>query len=188
MTTTEILAVIGGITLILTAAARIPAALAEFLRACILVTTAVGELRTALTKRVPRDDPAQAENLSCRVHRTPDISADDFGNRQPESRPSRDRHGRRDNWGGMTPQQRRLRAQIAANTRWSRPMAHEDASDTARSAFYARLERQTDPQGKLPPSERQRLVRAAARAFSARLNSAKSRKQRPAFPVLYDQA
>ena len=61
MTTTAILAVIGGITLILTAAARIPAALAEFLRACILVATAARELRTALTKRVPRDDLARRE-------------------------------------------------------------------------------------------------------------------------------
>jgi len=86
----------------------------------------------------------------------------------------------------MTPEQRRLHAQIAANTRWSRPMAREDAADTARSAFYTRLQRQVDPQGKLPPGERDRLVRAAVRAFSARLNSAKSRKQRPALPALRD--
>ena len=58
MTTTEILAVIGGITLILTAATRIPAALAEFLRACILVATAARELHAALTARAPRDNPA----------------------------------------------------------------------------------------------------------------------------------
>jgi hypothetical protein len=88
----------------------------------------------------------------------------------------------------MTPEQRRLRAQIAANTRWSRPMAREDAADTARSAFYTRLEHQVDPQGKLPPGERDRLVRAAARAFSARLNSAKSRKHRPALPALHEKA
>jgi hypothetical protein len=86
---------------------------------------------------------------------------------------------------GVIPEQRRLRAQIAANTRWSRPMAREDAADTARSAFYARLERQVDPQGKLQPGERDRLVRAGARAFSARLNSAKSRKQRPEPSALY---
>jgi len=85
----------------------------------------------------------------------------------------------------MTPEQRRLRAQIAANTRWSRPMAREDAAEAARSAFYARLERQVDPHGKLSPGERDRLVRCAARAFSARLNSAKSRKQRSALPALY---
>ena len=81
----------------------------------------------------------------------------------------------------MTPEQRRLRAQIAANTRWSRPMAREDQAEAARSAFYARLERQVDPQGRLPPDERERRVRAAARAFSARLNSAKAKKDPPAF-------
>ena len=80
VTTTTILAVIGGITLILTAATRVPAALAEFLRACIVVVTAAREFRTALTRRAPHDDPAQAGIPSSRVHRTPDISADDFGN------------------------------------------------------------------------------------------------------------
>jgi hypothetical protein len=77
----------------------------------------------------------------------------------------------------MTPEQRRLRAKIAANARWSRPMARADQADAARSAFYDRLEHQVDPQGKLPPCERDRLARAAARAFSARLNSAKSLKR-----------
>ena len=61
MTTTAILAVIGGITLILTTAARIPSALADFLRACILVANAARELRTALAKRAPHDDSAWAE-------------------------------------------------------------------------------------------------------------------------------
>jgi hypothetical protein len=56
------LAVIGGVTLILTAAARIAAALAEFLRACILVATAVREIRTALCRCAPCDDPAPAGN------------------------------------------------------------------------------------------------------------------------------
>jgi hypothetical protein len=54
VTTTEILAVIGGTTLVLTAAARVPAALAEFLRACILVTTAARELRAALAPQPRR--------------------------------------------------------------------------------------------------------------------------------------
>jgi len=53
VTTTGILAMIGGITVIQTAAARIPQALAEFLRACILVAAAARELRTALTMRRP---------------------------------------------------------------------------------------------------------------------------------------
>ena len=79
MSTTAILAVIGGIALILTTAARVPAALAEFLRAWIPVVTAARELLTALTKRAPVDGLAQPETMSSRVHRTSDISADDFG-------------------------------------------------------------------------------------------------------------
>jgi hypothetical protein len=82
----------------------------------------------------------------------------------------------------MTSEQRRLRAKIAANTRWSRPMAREDAADVARSAFYARLERQVDPQGRLTPAELDRRVQAAARAFSARLNAAKAKKRQHAIP------
>jgi hypothetical protein len=77
----------------------------------------------------------------------------------------------------MTPEQRRLRAQIAANARWSKFMAREDQADAARSAIFARLERQVDPDGSLPPDERARLVRAAARELSARLNAAKARRR-----------
>lgn len=77
----------------------------------------------------------------------------------------------------MTPEQRRLRAQIAANTRWSRPMAREDQAAAARSALYSRLEREVDPHGELPPDERARRVHSAARALSARLNSAKTRRR-----------
>jgi hypothetical protein len=58
VTTTTILAVIGGIAVILNAAARVPAALAEFLRACTLVAVAARELRTALAKRPARAEPA----------------------------------------------------------------------------------------------------------------------------------
>lgn len=81
----------------------------------------------------------------------------------------------------MTPEQRRLRAQLAANTRWSRPMAREDQADAARASLYERLERQVDPFGELPPGERDRRVRSAARALSAQLNLAKAskRKQTP---------
>jgi hypothetical protein len=56
MTITVILATIGGTTLILTAAARVPPAFTEFLRACIPVITALRELRTALNGRTPRGD------------------------------------------------------------------------------------------------------------------------------------
>jgi hypothetical protein len=76
----------------------------------------------------------------------------------------------------VTPEQRRLRAQIAANCRWARPMSREDQAEAARCAMRKRLEQQVDPLGELAPDERERRVRAAARALSARLNLAKARK------------
>jgi hypothetical protein len=63
----------------------------------------------------------------------------------------------------------------AANTRWSRPMSREDQADAARTAVFRR-ECQVDPHGELPPDERDRRVHPAARALSARLNSARARK------------
>jgi hypothetical protein len=80
VTTTAILAVIGATTVILTAAARIPAALAEFLRACILVAAAARELRTALARSAPATLTGTPKTRRCHVQRTPDTSADDFGN------------------------------------------------------------------------------------------------------------
>jgi hypothetical protein len=77
----------------------------------------------------------------------------------------------------VTPEQRRLRAKIAANARWSRPFAREDQAAVARSAFFTRLERQVDPGGTLPPNVRATLLKAAAREHSARLNAAKARKR-----------
>jgi hypothetical protein len=67
VTTTAILAVIGVVTVILTAAARIPAALAEFLRACVIAAAAARELRTALTGRPPvkTPDPRRNAELPC---------------------------------------------------------------------------------------------------------------------------
>jgi hypothetical protein len=78
VTTTEILAAIGGTTLILTAAVRVPTALAEFLRACILVATAARELRDAIAKRPLREAPSPPEP-EAGTQRTPDIRADDSG-------------------------------------------------------------------------------------------------------------
>lgn len=77
----------------------------------------------------------------------------------------------------MTPEQRRLRAKVAANKRWSQHTAREHQAAAARSAFFARMERQVDPEGELPPDVRAALVKAAAREHSARLNAAKARKR-----------
>jgi hypothetical protein len=77
----------------------------------------------------------------------------------------------------VTPEQRRLRAQIAANARWSRPFAREDQAAAARAAIRARYEREADPSGTLPPDKLAPLARAKAREHSARLNAAKTRKR-----------
>jgi hypothetical protein len=53
----------------------------------------------------------------------------------------------------MTPEQRRLRAQNAANARWSKHMAREDQAYVARPAIYDGLAREVDPDGKIPPGE-----------------------------------
>jgi hypothetical protein len=50
MTSTTVLAVIGGMVVILVAAARIPAAAAELIRACILLVDAIKDLRAALQR------------------------------------------------------------------------------------------------------------------------------------------
>ena len=57
-------------------------------------------------------------------------------------------------------------------------MAREDQADAARAAMHERLERQVDPFGELPPDERDRRVRSAARALSAKLNLAKASKRK----------
>jgi hypothetical protein len=80
----------------------------------------------------------------------------------------------------VTPEQRRLRAQLAANTRWSRPMSREDQAEAARAAMHERLAREVDPSGDLPPDERDRRVRSAALALSAKLNLAKASKRKRA--------
>jgi hypothetical protein len=77
----------------------------------------------------------------------------------------------------VTPEQRRLRAQVAANARWSRYMAREDQAAAARAAIFAQLEREVDPAGQLNPQERAVLVKSAARRLSAQLNAAKARKR-----------
>lgn len=79
----------------------------------------------------------------------------------------------------LTPEQRVMRARIAANTRW----AHEDpAVQSARMVrgLQERFEREVDPDGLLAPAERARRADAAKRAHYARLGlaSSKARKQR----------
>lgn len=82
---------------------------------------------------------------------------------------------------GLTPGQRKLRAQIAANTRWSR----EHPGPTAprgQAGLQTSFEKQVDPDGTLKPAERTRRAEAARKAHMQRLAlaSAKARSARKA--------
>lgn len=78
-----------------------------------------------------------------------------------------------------TPEQRRLSAQIAANTRWSR----EDPAHNAQrgqTGLLAKFAREVDPNNELTEAERTRRAKAAHRAHMQRLalTSAKARAAR----------
>jgi hypothetical protein len=84
----------------------------------------------------------------------------------------------------LTPEQRRLRAQIANDARWSRLSHAERAAQTqaARDALFAKYCRQVDPDGQLPQAEREALAAQARRAdlLRAALKSSRSRTRRAA--------
>lgn len=75
---------------------------------------------------------------------------------------------------------RHLRAKLAAHTRWSR--ATEDdrrrQTDKMREAFFARFEREVDPDGILEPAERRLRAEHARKAHMARLALASSKARR----------
>jgi hypothetical protein len=74
----------------------------------------------------------------------------------------------------MTPAQRKLRAQIAANTRWSRESPAANAA-RGQAGLLARFEREVDPTGELLAPERARRADAAYRAHMQRLALRSSR-------------
>jgi len=74
----------------------------------------------------------------------------------------------------LTAEQRSMRARIAANTRWSRESGKANAERASRG-LRARFEREVDPDGTLPPAERDRRARAAYRAHMTRLAFASSK-------------
>jgi hypothetical protein len=78
----------------------------------------------------------------------------------------------------MTPEERRERARIAANMRWSQPGARAEQSATIRDAVRRRLEAQVDPDGVMDPAERAAAVENAAKALGARLRAARARRAR----------
>jgi hypothetical protein len=79
----------------------------------------------------------------------------------------------------LSPQQRSLRAQIAANSRWSKEDPKE-GTKPARAGYERRFELEVDPDGTLPDVERKRRAAAAMRAHMQRLALASSRARRKA--------
>jgi hypothetical protein len=77
----------------------------------------------------------------------------------------------------MTPEQRSMRARVAAHTRWSQ---HDPVSGTAaaRRALNDQFERMVDPDHELPTDERSRRAASARKAYFARLALASSRARR----------
>ena len=77
--------------------------------------------------------------------------------------------------GPVTPEQRSLRARLAAFTLHSLRDPVETTA-AARSAFLARFEAQVDPDRQLPEAERLRRAEMAKRAYFTRLALRRSRK------------
>lgn len=81
----------------------------------------------------------------------------------------------------LTPAERSLRARVAAHTLHA---THDSTELTknARQAFRDRFERQVDPDGVLPPAERERRAEHARKAWytTLALKSAQARRRRKA--------
>ncbi|MFC9621236.1 hypothetical protein ACFTXM_14980 [Streptomyces sp. NPDC056930] len=72
MTLTTVLAVIGGIVIIIGAAARVPKAVAELIQACIPVVHALNELRGAIKRSTQKVSREEAKNRRELERRAPD--------------------------------------------------------------------------------------------------------------------
>jgi hypothetical protein len=69
----------------------------------------------------------------------------------------------------LTPEQRTMRARIAAHTSWARTEDPSARTKPAREAFLDRFRREVDPDGKLSETERERRARHAMKAHMQRL-------------------
>lgn len=80
----------------------------------------------------------------------------------------------------MDPTERSMRARLAAHTRWSKTEDPTAATAPARDKFDKRFEREVDPEGVLPPDERQRRAEHARKAYfiALALKSAQARRRK----------
>jgi hypothetical protein len=78
----------------------------------------------------------------------------------------------------LDPAERRLRAQTAANVRWSKPGARQAQSEKIREVRLRQHEELVDPDGTLDPVERRKCAEASLRAEMARLRFRQSKARR----------
>jgi hypothetical protein len=77
----------------------------------------------------------------------------------------------------VTPEQRTLRARIAAHVQWSKESDPTARTSKARKAFLDRFEREVDPDETMDPGERARRADHLRRAYFARLALASARSR-----------
>ncbi len=77
----------------------------------------------------------------------------------------------------LTPEQRALRARLAAHARWAKNDPHEGTAP-ARRGFIERFEREVDPGYELPEGERRRRAQSALKAHMQSLALRSSRARR----------
>jgi hypothetical protein len=75
----------------------------------------------------------------------------------------------------LTPEERQLRASLAAHEQWAREPDRTARTAKARRAFLAKLEAEVDPAGALPAAERARRAEHLRQAHMARMALAASR-------------
>jgi hypothetical protein len=78
----------------------------------------------------------------------------------------------------LTPEQRAMRASIAAHVQWAKESDPPARTATARKAFMERFEREADPDGVLDPAECARRAEHLRRAYFTRLALASSRARK----------
>jgi hypothetical protein len=80
----------------------------------------------------------------------------------------------------LTPNDRTLRARLAAHASWANTADPIARTEPARRAALARFEQQVDPDGHLTPEERARRAAHARKAYfaSLALKSAQARRRR----------
>lgn len=82
----------------------------------------------------------------------------------------------------MTPEMRRLRAEMASHASWANTTDRKARTAKARQANLSRFEKQVDPDGTMDPAERALRATSARKAFYRQMayKSARVRAERKA--------